>query len=67
MTTITERITVAVEAAKGRYRELSEAPEEGLETAEKIFLTVGAVILAAAAIAAITTFVTGQIALLPSN
>lgn len=36
-------------------------------TAEKIFLTVGAVILAAAAIAAITTFVTGQIALLPSN
>ena len=67
MTQITERITVAVEAAKGRYRELSEAPEEGLETAEKIFLTVGAVILAAAAIAAITTFVPGQIALLPSN
>ncbi|MGC5173039.1 hypothetical protein ACLQ2Q_20565 [Microbacterium sp. DT81.1] len=67
MTKTTERITVAVEAAKGRYRELSEAPEEGLETAEKIFLTVGAVILAAAAILAITTFVNGQIALLPSN
>ncbi|MAT19302.1 MAG: hypothetical protein CMF56_12240 [Leifsonia sp.] len=67
MSKITERITLAVESAKGRYRELTEAPEEGLETAEKIFLTVGAVILAAAAIAAITTFVTGQIALLPSN
>jgi hypothetical protein len=67
MITINERITLAVEAAKGRYRELSETPEEGLETAEKIFLTVGAVILAAAAIVAITTFVNGQIALLPSN
>ncbi|MFB3980270.1 hypothetical protein [Microbacterium proteolyticum] len=67
MTKITERITLATEAAKARYRELSEKPEDGLETAEKIFLTVGAVILAAAAIAAITTFVDGQIALLPSN
>ena len=67
MSKTTERLTLAVEAAKGRYRELSETPEEGLETAEKIFLTVGAVILAAAAIVAITTFVNGQIALLPSN
>jgi len=67
MSKINERITLAVEAAKGRYRELSKQPEEGLETAEKIFLTVGAVILAAAAIAAITAFVNGQIALLPSN
>ncbi len=67
MTKITERITLATEAAKARYRELSEKPEEGLETAEKIFLTVGAVILAAAAITAITLFVEGQIDLLPSN
>lgn len=67
MTKITERIILATEAAKARYRELSEKPEEGLETAEKIFLTVGAVILAAAAITAITLFVEGQIDLLPSN
>jgi len=67
MTTITERLTIAVESTKARYRDLKEAPEEGLETAEKIFLTVGAVILAAAAIGGITAFVNGQIALLPSN
>lgn len=67
MTKITERITLAVESTKARYRELAKTPEEGLETAEKIFLTVGAVILAAAAIAGITAFVNGQIALLPSN
>lgn len=67
MTQITERITVAVEAAKGRYRELSEAPEEGLETAEKIFLVVGGIIIAAAAVTAIGFYVTGQLALLPSN
>lgn len=35
MSKTTERITLAVEAAKGRYRELSEQPEEGLETAER--------------------------------
>lgn len=67
MSKITERIILATEAAKARCRELNEKPEDGLETAEKIFLTVGAVILAAAAITAITTFVNGQIALLPSN
>ena len=67
MTKLTERLTLAVESTKARYRDLKEAPEEGLETAEKIFLTVGAVILAAAAIAGITAFVNGQIALLPSN
>ena len=67
MTKITERFTLAVESTKARYRDLKEAPEEGLETAEKIFLTVGAVILAAAASAGITAFVNGQIALLPSN
>lgn len=64
-----DRFTQALIAYKSRYTELQEkaANEEGLETAEKIFLTVGAVILAAAAIAAITAFVNGQIALLPSN
>ena len=67
MSKITEKAYGAVLAAKARYTELTEAPEEGLETAEKIFLTVGAVILAAAAIAGITAFVNGQIALLPSN
>lgn len=67
MTKITERITLAVESTKARYRELTETPEEGLETAEKIFLTVGAVILAGVAIAGITAFVNSQIALLPSN
>ena len=67
MTKLTERLTLAVESTKARYRDLQEAPEEGLETAEKIFLTVGAVILAAAAIAGITAFVNGQIELLPSN
>lgn len=67
MTKTTARIALAVESAKTRYRELTEAPEEGLETAEKIFLTVGAVILAAAAIGGITAFVNGQLALLPSN
>ncbi|KDA07182.1 hypothetical protein DC31_00210 [Microbacterium sp. CH12i] len=65
--TIAERLTVAIESTKARYRDLKETPEDGLETAEKIFLTVGAVILAAAAIAGITAFVNGQIALLPSN
>lgn len=64
-----DRISKAAIAFKTRYEELTVKAnsEEGLETAEKIFLTVGAVILAAAAIAAITAFVTGQIALLPSN
>ncbi|MCT2225399.1 MULTISPECIES: hypothetical protein [Microbacterium] len=67
MSKTTERITLAVEAAKGRYRELSEQPEEGLETAEKIFLVVGSVLLAGTAIGLITAWVTGQINLLPSN
>jgi butyrate kinase len=63
------RLTKAYVAAQSRYTQLNQkaAAEEGLETAEKIFLTVGAVILAAGAIAAITAFVNGQIALLPSN
>lgn len=67
MSKTTERITLAVEAAKGRYRELSEQPEQGLETAEKIFLVVGSVLLAGTAIGLITAWVTGQINLLPSN
>lgn len=64
-----DRLTRAAVTAQTRYTQLTEkaAAEEGLETAEKIFLTVGAVILAAGAIAAITAFVNGQIALLPSN
>jgi len=41
--------------------------EDGLETAEKVFLVVGSIILAAAVIAGITVWVNGQIALLPTN
>ena len=37
------------------------------ETAEKVFLVVGSIILAAAVIAGITEWVNGQIALLPTN
>jgi len=60
-------------AATTAYLKLTEqvdnaaADEDGLETAEKVFLVVGSIILAAAVIAGITVYVNGQIALLPSN
>ncbi len=69
METITTRVVLAVEAAKGRYRELTDksASEEGLETAEKVFLVVGGILIAGTAIAFLGTYVAGQLNLLPSN
>lgn len=55
------------ESAQAGLQKVNSTVDAGLETAEKIFLTVGAIIIAAGALTALGTYVTGQLGLLPSN
>ncbi|MFC5928616.1 hypothetical protein D6T64_21605 [Cryobacterium melibiosiphilum] len=50
-----------------RIRLLREQSEAGLQTVEWIFLVVGILVIAGIVIAAVTTFVDGQVALLPGT
>lgn len=48
-----------------RYLELRAREEEGLESAEKIWLLIGSLVIAGIVIAGVTTFVNGQMGKLP--
>lgn len=51
--------------ATSRYSELRHRRESGAETTEWIFIVVGALVIGGIIIAAVTSFVQGQVAKLP--
>lgn len=52
---------------RGRMQRLRATDDQGLQTAEWVFLIVGALVIAGIVIAAITAFVNSQIAQLPGT
>lgn len=58
-------INPVVTVAKRGLDKVNETTDKGLETAEKIFLVIGALVMAGAVIAGVTAFVNGQLAQLP--
>lgn len=58
-------ITELTNTVKTGIQKVTGTSDEGLETAEKIFLTVGSIVIAGLAITGVTTFVNGQVDLLP--
>lgn len=58
-------IKPVIQAAKRGLAKVDETTDKGLETAEKIFLTIGSLVMAGLVITGVTTFVNGQLGQLP--
>lgn len=56
-----------IETTKSGLQKVNNTVDAGLETAEKVFLTIGSVVLAGTALGILGPWLVGQLGLLPSN